>query len=888
MNKKKFFKIISLSLCIALIIVAVVACDGKDPLITGVSLKSQPDKTEYYIGEELVLDGAVLSVTYDDGSVADIDVVEDMVTGYDKTITGTQILTVTYSEGGIEKSASMIVTVREVEIPVTLERIEIKSLPHKTEYYVGEELVLDGAAITAYYSNTSTKDAEVTREMISGYESSREGQQNVTVTYEDDGVTKDAYFGVTVKPYFKVHNGSILRVDGGYSSIGTDALCTVTDGVFSEGRLSAKVTVKPNGDNGIVFGVGSNKDKFWENGAGYYFFFITSGGGAYLGKVDNGIWSALSYTAIDGFDFSVEHELAVVKYDVDDTYTVIQCYVDGKSYAFVRDYEALEGVGYGIRAGGTDIVYGEISISDETGEKEELLEGVNVRNGNFVADGEKLLASENNSLLSFSDKSFAYGIYSVKMKKNGNGDDGIVFGLSENGVRSYWENGVSYYFFFISRHGTAYLGKANDGAWTALGVSSRIDDYDETGEYTLKVIRTEASIACYVDDVLYVNYNDSMPLLGTATGLRAGCADTEYSEIEVEESGAFEFVSPADFGISSGEFNQIGSIIMSVKDKSLMIYDSPLNNGTVTVKMSPGSNTNNGIVIRAAAASDSFYEKEDGTSYYFFHISTNKTARLLRFDGKKTSICEEVSLSAGYSSGAESELKVVFNDGNIKGYVDGALFVDYTDDNPLAGDGVGVRTSASGVIIRDFEISENTAPLSADMVIFGHSHVEYWRSYKEDLASVGTVANLGVGGSAAIHWVDRVKHIVAYNPEYVVMWLGSNDLVANVDENTIIQRLSSILTGISTALPDAKIIILNEFYQPGGGRETEEYRAKIRSLNARFVSEFSSKYVICDVFDAALKDGVVDASLFVDVFHLKTPSYAPIRDKLLAIIAEMD
>ncbi len=773
------------------------------------------------------------------------------------------------------------------EEPV-LTDVSIKSLPNKTEYYVGEDIVLDGAVITAEYSNSTKKDMEVTVEMISGYESDKTGQQNIKITLEEGGVTKDVEFQVTVKPYFVIRNGNIVKDDNGYSSVGTDTLCTVTDGIFSEGKFSATVTVKPNGDNGIVFGLSSNNDRFWESGTSYYFFFITNSGGAYLGKVDNGIWSALSYTAIEGFDFSVAHELSVVKYDVDDTYTVIQCYVDGTSYVFVRDYEALKGTEYGIRAGGSGVVYRGLTISSDTGEKEEVLEGASVRSGNFSVDGEKLRSTGKNSLLSFSDKGFAYGTYSVKMKKSGNGDDGIVFGLSENGIRSYWENGVSYYFFFISERGTAYLGKANDGTWTVCGESARIPDYTDDGEYVLKVVRTASSIVCYVDDVLYINYCDPVPLLGTSTGLRAARDGTEYSEVQVEEGGSFEFEAPTDFWVSNGEFNQIGNMIMSVKEKSLMLYRSTLAGGTVTAKMNPGSNTNNGIVVRVSAASDKFYEKEAGTSYYFFHISTNKSARLLRFEGNKTTICEEVALSAGYTSGSESELKVIFDNDNIKGYVDGALYVDYTDANPLTGNGVGIRASASGVIISEFSISEETSPLSADMVIFGHSHVEFWRSYAEDLSSVGTVANLGVGGSAAIHWVDRVKHIVAYNPEYVVMWLGSNDLVANVQEDVIIQRLSAILSEIRAELPDAKIIILNEFYQPGGGRETESYKAKIRSLNARFVKEFSSKYIICDVFDVVLKDGVLDESLFVDVYHLKTPSYAAVRDRLLSIINNED
>lgn len=771
--------------------------------------------------------------------------------------------------------------------PAQLKGVHLKSAPAKTDYFVGEELQLDGALITAQYSDGSEKEVEVSADMISGYDPDKEGEQYVVVSFSDNGITKSVDFPVTVREYFTVHNGSVAKEGDVYSTTSANTLCTVSGGAFSEGKLSATVTVKPNGDNGIVFGVSAEKESYWEEQVSYYFFFITRDGGAYLGKVTNGIWSALSFTLIEQFDFSVQHELAVVKYDVADSYAVLQCYVDGKSYALVRDYEALTGTGYGIRAGGTGVVYGALSVSLDAGEKEQVLEGGNIRNGSFTKDGEAFCSSVNNSLLSFPDKQFAYGVYSARIKKNGSGDDGIVFGLSENGIHSYWENGVSYYFFFISGRGTAYLGKASDGKWTVCGESARIPDYSETGEYTLKVVRSEGSIACFIDDEFYINFSDSMPLLGTATGVRASCEGVRFSDIRVEESGEFEFVAPSDFTVKSGEFNQTENLIMSVRDKSLMVYKDGLENGTITVKMSPGSNTNNGIAFRISSASESFYEREDGTCYYFFHISTNRTARLIRLEGKKATVCEEVALSAGYTSGSESELKVIFNGNNIKGYIDGALYVDYTDEAPLTGSGVGLRASAAGVMIRDFTVSSETTPLKADVVIFGHSHVEFWRNTQEDLASLGTVANLGVGGSAAVHWLDRVKHIAAYDPKYVVMWLGSNDIAANVDENLIIQRLATILSGIREALPNAKIVILNEFYQPGGGRETEAYRARIRSLNARFVTEFSAQYAICDVFDIVLKDGVLDASMFVDVYHLKADKYAPIKDRLLATIASL-
>ena len=68
-----------------------------------------PTKTEYTVGEELDLAGMKVTAKYSDGSTEDIAVTDCEVSGYDKTKTGEQTVTVTY-EG---KTNTFKVTVKE-------------------------------------------------------------------------------------------------------------------------------------------------------------------------------------------------------------------------------------------------------------------------------------------------------------------------------------------------------------------------------------------------------------------------------------------------------------------------------------------------------------------------------------------------------------------------------------------------------------------------------------------------------------------------------------------------------------------------------------------------------------------------------------------------------
>lgn len=61
--------------------------------------------------------------------------------------------------------------------------IAVKSNPTKTSYMEGQSLDLSGAYITVNYSDGTSAEVSITSDMVSGFDSSTPGAQNVTVTY---------------------------------------------------------------------------------------------------------------------------------------------------------------------------------------------------------------------------------------------------------------------------------------------------------------------------------------------------------------------------------------------------------------------------------------------------------------------------------------------------------------------------------------------------------------------------------------------------------------------------------------------------------------------------------------------------------------------------------
>ncbi len=176
-----------------------------------IAVKTNPDKTNYYVGDTLNTSGLTLTATYNDGTTKTVS------SGFTCTPTtlntaGAQKITVTY--GG--KTTSFNVTVKEV----ALASIAVKSNPTKTSYYVGDTLNTNGLTLTAIYNNGTTKTVN------GGFTCTPEkletaGTQKITVTYGD----KSTSFNVEVKAV-EVSSISIASVPETLSYYVGDTLLT--------------------------------------------------------------------------------------------------------------------------------------------------------------------------------------------------------------------------------------------------------------------------------------------------------------------------------------------------------------------------------------------------------------------------------------------------------------------------------------------------------------------------------------------------------------------------------------------------------------------------------------------------------------------------------------
>lgn len=683
---------------------------------------------------------------------------------------------------------------------------------------------------------------------------------------------------------------------GSFSAEPNRIVSTVNDSIayslsYDLGDGTIEVDMKnnyPTNDNGVIFNLSTSIKLFWESSVSYYFFFISRNGSSYLGKVNQGEWSCLSDVELAPEQIVTDYRLKIIEYELTD-YKVIECYVNGVLMNKCRDYHPLKGKGIGLRAGSSRTAYQNFRIKSETGPKETEMENYYLANGEFIVENNHYISTLDNSIIVHRTASLEYGTISTSLKASEIGDNGIIFALDDGGNKSFWEHGVSYYFFFVSISGTAYLGKVSNNSWTSLGVV-RIPLYNLENEYALKVTRDETSILCYVNDELLLYCVDEYPLSGNKIGLRAGSKGTSFTELIVEQSGSFDYHDPEGFDIASGEMVQFQSTIKATQANSLIVSKEEKRQGTFKVRMYPGSMTNNGIIFNLTAPSGSkeYYEREEGLSYYFFHISTNSSARLLKFDGENAQVLSEFGLSAGWSGSRESLLTVIVNNNNIKCYVDDACYVNYTDSSFLPGSLYGLRASANGVLFANFETSNNTQAKQADIVLFGHSHCQFYESFHQDLSDLGTLANMGVGGSIIANWENRINHITSYNAKYIMVWLGSNDLATGMTASQVVEKLEALVEAIHLAAPTSKIIVLTEFYQPETYRATDTYRAYIRNLNESILNRFPDYTIGLDLFDIPMKDGVLDLDMFRDVYHLKPEAYREITERIIALITFLE
>ena len=160
-----------------------------------------PTKTNYKYGENLNLAGGTVKIHMEDGTTKTVPLTEKIVTGYNKTTPGQQMLKVTYTgEDNKKYEGYFKVTVGEDYIK------DIKFVaPTKKEYRIGDTIDLAGGSITEIYASGKLGNKyELTNSMISGFNSTTPGTKQITVTFNNKKynysiTVKDKTLGISIK-----------------------------------------------------------------------------------------------------------------------------------------------------------------------------------------------------------------------------------------------------------------------------------------------------------------------------------------------------------------------------------------------------------------------------------------------------------------------------------------------------------------------------------------------------------------------------------------------------------------------------------------------------------------------------------------------------------------
>lgn len=159
------------------------------------TIKANPKKMQYSVGQKLDPAGMVVIATFDDGSTKTVTPTYDKnyVFTDEDAMKGTKDFLLSYTSGGITVTTTLTVDI------VVLSKIEITQKPHKLNYHCGETLDLAGMVVTAEYANGKTA-------VVTNYTVSQVGPftiadfdysyKTIVVSYSENGVVKTDTFDV--------------------------------------------------------------------------------------------------------------------------------------------------------------------------------------------------------------------------------------------------------------------------------------------------------------------------------------------------------------------------------------------------------------------------------------------------------------------------------------------------------------------------------------------------------------------------------------------------------------------------------------------------------------------------------------------------------------------
>ncbi|MEK6547831.1 MAG: GDSL-type esterase/lipase family protein [Bacteroidota bacterium] len=172
--------------------------------------------------------------------------------------------------------------------------------------------------------------------------------------------------------------------------------------------------------------------------------------------------------------------------------------------------------------------------------------------------------------------------------------------------------------------------------------------------------------------------------------------------------------------------------------------------------------------------------------------------------------------------------------------------------------------------IRAYEKQDSLSmPPKGQVLFFGSSSFRLWKSFDSDMKGMPASINRGFGGSTladALYYFDRM--VVKYQPKWVIMYEGDNDLARGKTPQQIANEYDEFVARLAKQVPGAKLVFVAA--RPSLLRfpmveKQKELNALILAKGGYFIDMHAPFY---------LADGSLMTDIFVaDKLHLNEKGY---------------
>lgn len=280
------------------------------------------------------------------------------------------------------------------------------------------------------------------------------------------------------------------------------------------------------------------------------------------------------------------------------------------------------------------------------------------------------------------------------------------------------------------------------------------------------------------------------------------------------------------------------------------------------------------------------YSKE-GSKERYYRFGVNKSAQRVELELVTNGKVKQVSsnyLSAGYGNANQYAYKVVIEDSIAYCYFWNTLY--FVQELESAGSGVGIYAATNRATFKNLQVTEGATHDRADTLIYGHSYMEMWYNWTNDIKplqtefQLGTVMNAGIGGSVASHWYQFRNSLVAYGATKGIYMIGINDLTGGTSPSSVVASIKNTLLFVKEAIPEYQVVLLSVNHCPARSTirpQISETNRLMQNLAAQYdwISYAEVEYAFCD------NGTTPDNYWFIDGLH---PSAAGYKQKIVPAI----